>query len=321
MNIIALLYVDNEVKDSDLSFSGKYLPVELKDRLNSCGLFTAVKYSAINGFTGKIDSEIYYREDRDDVSFWKDTFDRSGADHIVKIFCDSPFLDTDIISEMIEVHTKYLAEFTYSENLPQGFSCEIISKELINAIPGQVEKTLPLGQVIRSNINKFDVELYYKAPDIRDKRLSFRTGNPREMRIMENIVNISGKIPKYTEVGEIIDKNPEVLYLCPSYLEIELTGNCMLDCIFCFRNTLKYKRPDMDIGLFKKLLNDMSVFKLPYSICFGGSGEPLMHKNFYEFLDAVKKEDLVENIILYLLIGILIVILLAFFLAVIDFLF
>ncbi|MBN2039026.1 MAG: spiro-SPASM protein [Spirochaetes bacterium] len=297
MNIIALLYIDNDIKDSNLNFSGKYLPRELKERLQSGGIFSDIKYSAPEDFSGNTDSEIYFRKDKDDVSFWKEIFAKSTADHIVKILCDSPFIDIKIISEMIDVHTKYLAEFTYSENLPQGFSCEIISKELINAIPEQAEKTLPLAQVIRSNINKFDVELFYKAPDIRNKRLAFRSGNPREIRIMENIVDIAGRIPRYSEVKEIIDKNPGVLYLCPSYLEIELTGSCMLDCLFCYRNTLQRKRPDMGIDLFKKILKDMETFKLPYSVCFGGSGEPLMHKNFYEFLELARN-DKVQNIVI-----------------------
>ncbi len=170
---------------------------------------------------------------------WKKIFSVLNADHIIKIFCDSPFIDMDIIAEMIDVHTKYLAEFTYSENLPSGYSCEIISRELVNAIPEPEEKTLPIGQVIRSNINKFDVELYYKEPDVRDKRLSFRCGNPREKRIMERIYDISGSFPKYGQIKEIIDNNPGVLFIGPSYLDIELTGRCNLDCIFCYRKILK----------------------------------------------------------------------------------
>jgi hypothetical protein len=190
LKIGALLYVDNDI-DSDLTFAGLYLPEELKNRLLSKNLFTAIKYAIPQSYTGSLNgSDVFRREDKDDVSFWKRLFADMEADHIVKIFCDSAFIDTDIVADMIEVHVKYLAEFTYSENLPQGFACEIISKELVNAIPEAEEKTLPLGQVIKSNINKFDVELYYKAPDIRNLRLSFRSGNPREKQIMQNIFNI-----------------------------------------------------------------------------------------------------------------------------------
>jgi len=299
LNISALLYVDNDLTDSDLIFSDKFLPEEIKNILLSKKLFTSIKFAIPKNYNGKIkNNDCIRREDNDDVLFWKKTFADLGADHIVKIFCDSAFLDTDILAEMINVHVKYLAEFTYSENLPAGYGCEIISKELVDAIPETDEKTLPLGQVIKSNINRFDVELFYKEPDIRNLRLSFRSGNPRERQIMQNIVAIGGQIPKYSEVKKIIDNNPDVLYLSPSYVEIELTGRCDLDCIFCYRNTLKAEHGDMEIGLFRKILSDMKSFNLPYSVCFGGSGEPLMHKNFYEILDITRQENHIENIII-----------------------
>ncbi|MBN2403593.1 MAG: spiro-SPASM protein [Spirochaetes bacterium] len=299
MKISALLYIDDNLTDDDLTFEGQYLPSELKNRLLSKEIINEVKYSATGSYSGNLSGEkIFIRQDKDDVSFWKKLFFELRVDHIVKIFCDSPFLDMDIIADMINTHTKYLAEFTYSENLPSGFSCEIISKELIDAIPDTDEKTLPLSQVIKSNINKFDVELYYKEPDIRNKRLGFRTGNPREKQILINIFNKAGCIPKYSEVKNIIDRNPDVLYLSPSYVEIELTGKCALDCVFCFRKTLKKEHGDMDTGLFRKILRDMNYFKLPYSVCFGGSGEPLMHNNFFEILDMARNENLIENIII-----------------------
>ncbi len=298
MNIIALLYIEEGLKDSDLTFAGLYLPQELKNRLQSVDKITGLKYSVPATYSGNQKQDVLIREDKDDLSFWKRLFSELQADHIVKIYCDSPFLDAEILEDMLNVHIRYLAEFTYSENLPSGYTCEIISKELINAIPDPDEKTLPIGQVIKSNINRFDVELYYKEPDIRDMRISFRSGVPREMQIMERIFTESGNIPKYIQIKEIIDKNPSILYLSPSYVEIELTGACQLDCIFCFRNTLKNTQPDMEVLLFKKLLQNMRAFKLPYSICFGGSGEPLMHNSFYEILDTARNESLLENIVL-----------------------
>ena len=112
------------------------------------------------------------------------------------------FLIVEILKEMGEIHIKYLAEFTFSENLPEGFACEIISRELVNQIPDTNEKTLPLGKVIRANINKFDVELFYKEPDIRSKRISFRLNNLRDRKIMENLYNIKKTIPSYSEIKD-----------------------------------------------------------------------------------------------------------------------
>ncbi len=300
MRIGALLYIDNDISDNDLTFSKKYLPENLGDRIKPIEEITDIYYSIPHNYSGKLNNgkKSLKRAEKDDVSFWKTCFSETGLDHIVKIFCDSPFINAEIINEMIEAHTKYLAEFTYSENLPSGYSCEIISRELMESIPESNEKMLPLSDVIRSNINQFDVELYYKDPDIRDKRLSFRSGNPREKRIMENIYAKAGKIPEYHEVKEIIDNNPDVLYVCPSYVEIELSGRCDLECIFCYRKMLKDTHPDMDLGTYKQILNHMRSFELPYSICFGGSGEPMMHNSFYEILELAIKEAQIDKIVI-----------------------
>ena len=90
------------------------------------------------------------------------------------------------------------------------------------------------------------------------------------------------KSPAYAEIKPLIERKPELLYIGPSYLEIELTGRCDLDCLFCYRKTLGAVHGDMDPALAKALLEQMKRFDLPYTVCFGGSGEPLMHPNFYE---------------------------------------
>jgi spiro-SPASM protein len=295
-----LLFIDAATSDEALTFIDTYLPETLADRLRNLENAGTVFYSVPESYTGRLaeNKSCFVRTGHDDVEFWKDLFTRTGSAHLCKIYADSPFLDISIIKEMIELHLKYLAEFTFSENLPAGLSCEIVSKELIDAIPEFKEKTLPLTQVIKSNINNFDIEIYYKDPDIRDKRISFLSCRWRDVRIMENIKKIHAAIPPYETIKGIIEENPDVLYIGPSYLEIELAGQCDLDCLFCYRNTLKQVHGELDAGLFKKILEQMKYFNIPYTVCFGGSGEPLMHRCFYEILEIANNERLIETIVI-----------------------
>ncbi len=294
-----LLYIDSAPSDVDLTFLDMYMPETVARRLQTIDTAGAIYYSVPGSYQGKLSGETscFSRTGHDDVEFWKDLFARTGSQHICKINADSPFLDCSIIKEMIDLHMKYLAEFTFSENLPAGFSCEIISKELISAVPDLKEKTLPLAQVIKANLNHFDIEIYYKDPDIRDKRISFLSRNRRDASIMERIYRLGSGIPSYESVRGIIEEHPEVLHIGPSYLEIELTGRCDLDCLFCYRNSLKQHHGDMERDLMPLLLEQMKSFNLPYTICFGGSGEPLMHPNFYEILSLACGDPLVESII------------------------
>ncbi len=294
-----LLYVDAACSDDDLFFQDFYLPDALSQRIKSIETAGAIFFSVPDTYTGKLtgNKSCYVRTGHDDVEFWKDMFARTGSEHLCKIYAGSPFLDASIIQEMITLHLNYLAEFTFSENLPAGFSCEVVSKELITAIPDLHEKTLPLAQVIKSNLNHFDIEIYYKDPDIRDKRISFLANSRRDVRVMENIYHLTSSIPAYDAVKGIIEKHPEVLHTGPSYLEIELTGRCDLDCLFCYRNFLKQHHGDMEKDLISLILEQMKSFNLPYTICFGGSGEPLMHSKFYEILSMAGSDPLVESII------------------------
>ncbi len=295
-----IIHIDNNLTDDVLNFNDTDTPHLIASKILSFFPDIKVFYSLPSSYNGKLKTEenTIIRESVDDVKYWKDAFSRMTSQHIAVIKGDSPFFDPDVFKEMSELHKKYLAEFTYSENLPEGFTCEIISAELMKQLPDIKEDSLPLSKVIKSNINQFDVELYYREPDIRDKRLSFRLSNPREKKIMKNIMSVRGGIPQYNEIRDIIKDHPEVLFTGPSYLEIELNGGCDLDCIFCYRKSLKNEHPAMSIETLKKIILEMNHFALPYTICFGGSGEPLDNPDFYALMDIVCDAPLIEQLII-----------------------
>lgn len=299
-NIDFLIFLDEDISDKELSLGEHFIPELINSGLTAKFPVSKIFFSVPADYSGKLIDYpgIIIRNSAGDLPFWKNIFEETGSSNISLIKADSPFIDPEIIEEMCELHSTYLAEFTFSENLPEGFSCEIISKDLIAQLPETSEKTLPLSQIVRANINQFDVELYYKDPDIRDKRLNFRTSSAREKKILENIYFLNKGIPAYKKIKSIIDDNPEVLYTGPSYVEIEITGECSLDCIFCYRKSLKNVHSHMNKATLEKIISGLNDFNLPYTICFGGSGEPMDHPEFYSFMEMVIKEPLAEMLII-----------------------
>jgi len=301
VNIDVIINIENNVKDTELYFNDSFVPEMLEQKIRNSNPEAKIYYSIPSDYKGKLNSSnnIFKRENSDDIIFWKKFFSTTSSDHVAVINGDSPFFDTEILKEMFEIHIKYLAEFTFSENLPEGFACEIISRELLNQIPDTNEKTLPLGKVIRANINKFDVELFYKEPDIRSKRISFRLNNIRERKIMENLYAVKNSVPAYSEVKSLIESNPSALFIGPSYVELELTGKCSLDCIFCYRKSLASgEHGQMEPETFSKVLEGMRNFANPYTLCFTGSGEPIEHPEFYSFMETAVKEILLEQLVI-----------------------
>ncbi len=300
MKISALLYIADDISLEDLSFAGHFLPNLLGKRLETLNSLNEVFVSTPFGFKETITTnyKLFPREGGNEMAFWKKLFSSTESDHIVKIYADSPFLDSEIIEEMLRDHLEYMPEFTYSENLPAGYSCEILARELMESLPDTEEKTPPLSEMIRSNFHQFDIEIFYKDPDIRDKRIAFRSSLPRDKRIMEALHHLNGGFPSYSEIKDLLHKNPEILYIGPSYLELEITGQCELDCLFCYRSKLRETRGDMDPELFQRILEGMRDFSLPYALCFSGSGEPLQHNQFYSLLERALKESLISTLIL-----------------------
>ncbi len=301
MNIDVIINIENNITDRELFFNDSFVPEMIEQRIKNSDHEIKIYYSIPSAYTGKLKGlpNSFTYENSDDIPFWKNFFTSTSSEHAAIIHGDSLFFDPAILKEMSEIHIKYLAEFTFSENLPEGFACEIISRELINQVPDTNEKSLPLGKVIRANINKFDVELFYKEPDIRSKRISFRMNNLRELEIMKNLYNIKNSIPSYGEVKELIESNPETLFIGPSYIELELTGKCSLDCLFCYRNTLTAgEHQHIESSTLTSILEGMRTFAHPYTLCFTGSGEPMEHPAFYSLMEAALKENLLEQLII-----------------------
>lgn len=301
MKNLFLIYIDITQNDDQLVFNGEstYAPVINKIEAEfpeSKILFSVPK--TYSGLIEKLDNVI--RRNDNEIADWKMTADHFDADNFVRIYADSPFVDSAIISEMLNVHTTYIAEYTYSENIPDGFCCDIISRLLIQSLPDSEDdtKSLPIQQVIKTNINQFDVELFYKEPDIRNKRLTFRTGSKREKQIIENIFNIENRIPAYSEITELINSNPEVLYTGPSYVELELTDKSSFETIYSYNSLVEKKRGEIDPGLVEKIISELDSFGLPYAISLTGSGDPLQHSSFFAILDIIAQGKELETLII-----------------------
>jgi spiro-SPASM protein len=295
-----VIYVENGVCDEDLFFLKEFVPEKLTASLSEIDKISGVCYSLPADYTGKLKDHksSFIRDTKHELNNWKVIFDKTGSDNLIKVYADSPFVDNVLISEMLDTHLESLAEFTYSENVPQGLSSEIFSSELINNLPESDEKMIPLEKVIKSNINQFDVELYYKSPDIRDKRLSFRSSDKRNNLIMSSLFKLQDNIPPYEKIKELIESNPNVLYVGPSYLEIEVTGRSELEAIYGYHEVLAEERSDMGLDVFEKIIADANQFELPYAVCLGGSGDPLCHAEFYKLLEISLAERLINNIII-----------------------
>ncbi|MFC1590161.1 radical SAM/SPASM domain-containing protein [Candidatus Omnitrophota bacterium] len=80
----------------------------------------------------------------------------------------------------------------------------------------------------------------------------------------------------------------------PLHLDIEVTNNCNLRCTMCFVDFTVDKGKFIDIGLFKRIVDEGSRHDLS-SIKFNYRGEPMLHPQLIEMVRYAKKSGIIET--------------------------
>lgn len=82
----------------------------------------------------------------------------------------------------------------------------------------------------------------------------------------------------------------------PLALHIDPSDTCNFRCKFCFQSHTKLKHTQMTLDLFQKIVNDLKEFPVPINtIYLHRIGEPLLNKNFPEFVRILKNARLTQG--------------------------
>ncbi len=79
--------------------------------------------------------------------------------------------------------------------------------------------------------------------------------------------------------------------ICPIYIEISLSRGCNQRCIFCALDYLEYKPIFLDKDTLKRFLRSIAN-KGVKSVMYAGEGEPLLHKDIFEFISYARDKGL-----------------------------
>jgi len=275
-----------------------------------------------NNFTKKIHSifksitsaekkivEIQYQHE---LSIIQDLFSQHKYQNI--LFFDTLYLlfDKKITNHLLSIHDEYKADYSYAENLPSGICPVIFSNFLIKALQANIvnietndtqdklpELPMPLAQYIEKNINKFHVEIHYELPDLRMYRLDFSSKTYRSfyktILFYENIKDFENP---YSEIQTIINKQPQILFTHPSYIELEIFSDCDMKCTFCPRQFISTDKVEMSLEKITELTKIVDNSYKDTSITIGGLGEPLLHSQALSVLEKLLNFNNLNSLIL-----------------------
>ncbi len=257
---------------------GKFFP-------NAERIESTDELSFLKGVSSKLPSSVSGDSDIDEVFFA----------YFVGIY---PLLDILLTKELLSRHKKYLAQYSYSENLPHGIVPIFLSREFVQSLPIVLDTSA--HEYLLKNINNFDVEIFYSPPDLRQYRLDFTLGDTRS-RIISNLLLQEKKDANYLEILPILKDKPAIFRCAPSYFEFEIFRGCLYKCSFCPRQFISNDSDGQMLtrAFIEKFLEESkNAFQSPVTVCFGGMGEPLLHPDLTELMDCVLKNDYVLELII-----------------------
>lgn len=237
-----------------------------------------------------------------------------SADDVVYSSADRPFLDRELTNELLESHRKYISEYTFADGYPYGFSPEIINSgtlKILSAFASETHKELgelPVSNecifnVMKADINSFEIESVIAPKDFRMLRFDFSCSQKRNFVACQKLYTnaLKNEIPLTAKsLSELAENCTEVHQTLPAFYNIQISENCLANPFYnpypeAFKNKFGFfpfekENPnpkDMTLEKFNFLVEQISSFSEDAVIGLSAWGEPLLNKNFSEFVEIV----------------------------------
>ncbi|MGQ9615186.1 MAG: spiro-SPASM protein [Spirochaetota bacterium] len=211
----------------------------------------------------------------------------------VYFFVDTPILSTDLTKKMLELHRREIAEYTYGEGFPAGYTPEIIKVSVFQKLATLLrsDDTLigreSIFSALSKDINSFDIETYFAPRNLKLRRIELTTSSKANAILTSRVIEKKGVNCSYESFCDLIDREPSILRTVPSYAEIEITNRVNTQTVFSPIPYLKREIGDMKMEhfgiVFEKLLNISETLYLSFSYL----GEPLLHSDIKGLIEHV----------------------------------
>ncbi len=176
----------------------------------------------------------------------------SSESCIVYANASAAFLDAPLSKELVRLHTEYKAEYTFADGYPAGFAPEILDAGAASIICALCEKIAggqgsaavtkdSIFDVIKSDINSFEIETQIASHDYRllrmnflcDEKINFLSAKNLAKKIIEEnraeLLELdSEKVGEENviSISEIARECDEVLKTVPAFYNVQVNCSC-----------------------------------------------------------------------------------------------
>jgi spiro-SPASM protein len=235
-----------------------------------------------------------------------------GYDNLFYFFADCPLLDLSLSTRMLDSHGKYYADYTFADGYPYGLSPEILKPAVLAPLLALASKTESEGaeagafaaeaesiraqdrgalfELIKKDINAFDIETELSPVDLRMLRAELCADRKRNLMLVERVVEAGAEDGQ--AVCRLLEERPEILRTLPAFFTVQIVAGCPQLCSYCpyprFGIEETGMKGQMDLKVFAGLLDQIQAFCEDATLSVSLWGEPAYHSAFADLAAAVQ---------------------------------
>ena len=283
MKTIVIFYDENSKYASQKVFNGKSA-IELTDQW--------AKSLDLPAFTVKSATLTELLEDM------KRLCSENQAETVLFSYNDLPFINKSLGQKVLDSQIEYKSEYTFADGYPYGFAPEALNAGTIGIL-AELSKTSQkaLGDaaltrdsiynLIKTDINSFDVETIIADSDWRLLRLAFHCGkkdNFMQCKALEEVADAAA-LADVEKLSELASKNPACLKTVPGFYNIQVSDKVNFESIYLPEH--EYSQNIMPYEKCAALIDQIAALSENAVISLSAFGEPLLHPDFLKIVEKI----------------------------------
>ena len=232
----------------------------------------------------------------------------NSAECALVSYADTPFLNEKLTRDLLEMHEKYAAEYSFADGFPYGLTPELIeagtasilSELAKTTLKSEGEKSLDreaIFSVMRGDINSFEIETLISDEDYRLLRFSFEASSKINFLACKNLYEEAKKqnisLSDAYALSNLASKSPSVMQTVPAFYNIQISSKFNHKTCYSLSSINKNPEPKdfMALSDFQKILSQIKEFSEDAVISLSAFGEPLLHPDFLEIASEVINQN------------------------------
>ena len=222
---------------------------------------------------------------------------------------DTPFLNKSLSDQLLEMHEKYAAEYSFADGFPAGLApeiidfgaCSILAQLSENTMKGEGEKPVDreaIFSVMRGDINSFEIETLIADEDYRLLRFDFEASSKINFLSCRNLYELAVKenvpLDDAYALSKLAASSASVMQTVPAFYNIQISSKYNHTSCYSLASVgLNPQAKDfMDINDFKKIIAQIRDYSENSVVSLSAFGEPLLNPSFVDFaLEVLEKND------------------------------